>query len=349
MAPSKMLTQAMLSGWPGRSTYRNSASPQEKELLCCKLRHVSLQWNLPPVVPARSRMRAGLASHDAGAVTVTAVTSDHFGSDSCFGNRPPGSISCHRVHAFCEKVKEQAPGLCTGVPWQVLRQLRFRLHRRWLRIRRQRYRPSPDRKRLQGRRDGDGPALDAGESAADQLVAASLVLAAEPGAARLLQHALLPPRHHPARLRRGRRFHHLRLHLLRPPDKVWDSGSWKGSGGLESRDAAALRHRVAHARASSRTEFWGQADHLLQRVADAAGVGNTFYRTSVAIFQSPEGEPGGTTVPDPYFGGEGPERTTCMGCGGCMMGCRHGAKNTLDQNYLYLAEKRGAQVFAETE
>ena len=75
---------------------------------------------------------------------------------------------------------------------------------------------------------------------------------------------------------------------------------------------------------------------------------HTFYRTSVAIFQSPEGEPGGQTVPDPYFGGEGPERTTCNGCGGCMMGCRHGAKNTLDLNYLYLAEKRGAQVFPET-
>ncbi len=80
----------------------------------------------------------------------------------------------------------------------------------------------------------------------------------------------------------------------------------------------------------------------------SVGVGETFYRTSVAILQAPEGEPGGKTVPDPYFGGEGPERTTCSGCGGCMMGCRHGAKNTLDMNYLYLAEKRGAQVFAET-
>jgi cholesterol oxidase len=92
----------------------------------------------------------------------------------------------------------------------------------------------------------------------------------------------------------------------------------------------------------------GPADHLLKKVADAAGIGETFYRTHVAIFQSPEGEPGGQTFPDPYFGGEGPERTTCMGCGGCMMGCRHGAKNTLDQNYLYLAEKYGAKVFAET-
>ena len=93
----------------------------------------------------------------------------------------------------------------------------------------------------------------------------------------------------------------------------------------------------------------GPADRLLKKVANAAGIGETFYRTNVAIFQSPEGEPGGQTFPDPYFGGEGPERTTCMACGGCMMGCRHGAKNTLDQNYLYLAEKHGAKVFPETQ
>jgi cholesterol oxidase len=93
----------------------------------------------------------------------------------------------------------------------------------------------------------------------------------------------------------------------------------------------------------------GPADHLLKRAAEAAGVGNTFYRTSVAIFQPPEGDPGGLTLPDPYFGGEGPARTTCIACGGCMMGCRYGAKNTLDLNYLWLAEKRGTRIFPETK
>ncbi|HUI85137.1 MAG TPA: GMC family oxidoreductase [Candidatus Binatia bacterium] len=135
--------------------------------------------------------------------------------------------------------------------------------------------------------------------------------------------------------------------LLRPPDKVWDSGSWKGLADWKSEmpqhyDTASRMLGVIENR------ILGPADHLLRRVADTVGVGSTFYRTHVAIFQAPEGEPGGTTVPDPFFGGEGPERTTCMGCGGCMIGCLHGAKNTLDMNYLYLAEKRGAQVLAET-
>ncbi len=51
---------------------------------------------------------------------------------------------------------------------------------------------------------------------------------------------------------------------------------------------------------------------------------------------------------DPYFGGAGPERSTCIGCGECMSGCRHNAKNTLVKNYLYLAEQNGAQVLPLT-
>ena len=56
----------------------------------------------------------------------------------------------------------------------------------------------------------------------------------------------------------------------------------------------------------------------------------------------------GETVSDPYFGGKGPDRTGCKLCGGCMVGCRHGAKNSLDFNYLYFAEKQGARIFPDT-
>jgi cholesterol oxidase len=135
--------------------------------------------------------------------------------------------------------------------------------------------------------------------------------------------------------------------MLRPPDKVWDSGSWKA---LDDWKSEMPQHFDTASRMLGVTEnnILGPADKLLRKVADSAGIGDTFYRTNVAIFQAPEGMQGGVTVPDPYFGGEGPERTTCKGCGGCMMGCQHGAKNTLDMNYLYFAEKHGAQVFPET-
>jgi cholesterol oxidase len=92
----------------------------------------------------------------------------------------------------------------------------------------------------------------------------------------------------------------------------------------------------------------GPADHLLKKAAEAAGAGHTFYCTKVGIFQSADGVPGNQTFPDPFFGGEGPSRTTCIACGGCMMGCRYGAKNSLDLGYLYLAEKHGARLFPET-
>jgi cholesterol oxidase len=136
--------------------------------------------------------------------------------------------------------------------------------------------------------------------------------------------------------------------LLRPPDKIWTSGSWSE---LADWQAEMPRHYEAASRMLGVIEnrILGPADRLLQRAAEAAGVGQSFYRTSVSIFQGQEGQPGGTTVLDPYFGGEGPERTTCTACGGCMMGCRHGAKNSLDMNYLYLAEKHGARIFPETQ
>ncbi len=135
--------------------------------------------------------------------------------------------------------------------------------------------------------------------------------------------------------------------LLRPPDRVWEMGSWTG---LTDWKAEMPQHYQAAMRMLGVVEnkILGPADHYLKTVANAVGAGDTYYRTQVAIFQAPEGEPGGRTYPDPYFGGEGPARTTCTACGGCMMGCRHGAKNTLDLNYLYLAEKRGACLLAET-
>src|SRR3954454_14011003 len=87
------------------------------------------------------------------------------------------------------------------------------------------------------------------------------------------------------------------------------------------------------------------SDVVIRQVAEDMGVGSTFRRTPVGVFF---GEPG-KTVPDPYFGGAGPDRTGCTQCGNCMIGCRVGAKNRLDVNYLYLAEKAGAEVHPDTE
>lgn len=135
--------------------------------------------------------------------------------------------------------------------------------------------------------------------------------------------------------------------LLTPSASIWDEGSWQGLADWKQVMPGyyATAERMLGVTTS---KIMGEADHRLKKMADLHGVGHTFHAPRVGTFFAPEGEEGGKTYPDPYFGGEGPARGTCVGCGGCMMGCTHNAKNTLDKNYLYLAEKRGAKVFAET-
>jgi cholesterol oxidase len=87
------------------------------------------------------------------------------------------------------------------------------------------------------------------------------------------------------------------------------------------------------------------ADDVMRQVADRLGVADTFQPTPVGVFL---GE-AGVEVDDPYFGGVGPRRSGCTSIGACMIGCNQNAKNTLDKNYLYLAEQGGAVIHPDTE
>jgi cholesterol oxidase len=86
-------------------------------------------------------------------------------------------------------------------------------------------------------------------------------------------------------------------------------------------------------------------DRALKGMARTMGLEGEVQPAPVGVFF---GEPG-VEHPDPYFDGEGPSRQGCTHCGGCMTGCRYGAKNTLEKNYLWLAEKRGVTIQPETE
>ena len=85
---------------------------------------------------------------------------------------------------------------------------------------------------------------------------------------------------------------------------------------------------------------WGPVEQVMKDTANDLGVGESFRKTPVAVYF---GEPG-ERVPDPFFGGEGPDRVGCTECGNCMVGCKVGAKNTLVKNYLALAERRGVTI-----
>ncbi len=129
--------------------------------------------------------------------------------------------------------------------------------------------------------------------------------------------------------------------LLQPPDQAFDDPQWLGGGWKEKLEPFYQRARRMPGAVESPVLV--ETDRLLKQIADDLGRGHTFHRHTVGVFF---GEPD-KEVDDPYFGGEGPKRTGCTMCGGCMVGCRVGAKNTLDQNYLYLAEQRGAEILAE--
>ena len=95
----------------------------------------------------------------------------------------------------------------------------------------------------------------------------------------------------------------------------------------------------------NKVPFESAGQRLAQKVAAHFGVADTFTATPVGIYFGEAGR----AVPDPYLGGEGPARTGCTRCGACMVGCRVGAKNTLLKNYVWFAERKGAQVLAEHE
>lgn len=131
--------------------------------------------------------------------------------------------------------------------------------------------------------------------------------------------------------------------LYIPPDPFFNDPQWKD---ITDWHAELIPHYEQAKRMLGvvQNPTFTDADRIVKEVADDMGCGDTFVPTPVGVFFGTDGKQPGKTVPDPFFGGAGPERTGCIECGECMTGCRHGAKNTLVKNYLGLAESAGAQV-----
>jgi cholesterol oxidase len=132
--------------------------------------------------------------------------------------------------------------------------------------------------------------------------------------------------------------------LMEPTDELFAAPAWHDLADWKT----VLRPHYDTARrmlgVASNPQLW-PADQVLRAISQELHQEHTFRPTTVGTFF---GTPG-VEVPDPYFGGAGPPRRGCIHCGGCMVGCRHNAKNTLVKNYLYLAEHAGAEVRPECE
>ncbi len=129
-----------------------------------------------------------------------------------------------------------------------------------------------------------------------------------------------------------------------PKTEFYNSGHWNGLAKwqeeLKPYYAVALKMLGAE-----KHPYMSRSEKVMQQLATDWGRTEAFEKTDVAVYF---GKPG-VTVQDPYFEGKGPDRTGCNLCGGCMLGCRFNAKNTLDKNYLYLAQQLGCEIIAEKE
>lgn len=131
--------------------------------------------------------------------------------------------------------------------------------------------------------------------------------------------------------------------LIVPDDEIfskpeWGEGDWK-------KKLAPFYSEAQRMLGAVQCPSVGNADQLLREVGIELRKEDTFHVNPVGVYF---GEPD-KVVDDPFFDGVGPDRTGCKFCGACMIGCPNGAKNTLDKNYLYLAEKLGVQIIPESE
>jgi cholesterol oxidase len=135
--------------------------------------------------------------------------------------------------------------------------------------------------------------------------------------------------------------------LMEPSDVMFQNPAWRHLADWKTvlRPHYDTAKRMLGVTTNPRLWF---SDKTLKEIAKDLGYGESFQPTEVSVFF---GKPGseGQLVPDPYFDGQGPDRRGCTHCGECLIGCRHQAKNSLDKNYLYFAEKWGAHIRAERE
>ena len=133
--------------------------------------------------------------------------------------------------------------------------------------------------------------------------------------------------------------------LPKPKSGFFNHGSWASLADWE-KELDPYYDVAMFMLGAVKNPYMGPADRALKAVAEKAGKGHDFDATRVAVLF---GDKPDQVIPDPFFGGKGPERKTCNYCGQCMTGCPNNSKNTLDKNYLYLAQSLGADIVAEQE
>lgn len=128
--------------------------------------------------------------------------------------------------------------------------------------------------------------------------------------------------------------------LIEPDQAFFRDPAWSGLGVDWESDLRPHYATVLRMLGCETCPHFGEMDGYLKRTAEAMGAAGTFGPVQLGIYFGREGE----AAPDPYHAGRGLKRVGCVKCGQCLTGCPYSAKNSLDQNYLYLAEALGADI-----
>jgi cholesterol oxidase len=130
--------------------------------------------------------------------------------------------------------------------------------------------------------------------------------------------------------------------LYIPPDDFFHNQSWQKFGDWKS-ILSPYYERASFMLGRKKYSKHNIEDRILEEVSKEMNSHSTFDSVYVGVNID-----GLETESDPYFNGIGPLRKGCVECAGCMVGCRENAKNTLDRNYLWFAEKLGLELISET-
>jgi cholesterol oxidase len=137
--------------------------------------------------------------------------------------------------------------------------------------------------------------------------------------------------------------------LLKPKAAFFADHAWASLGVTWERELEPHYETAIRMLGRAPNPYFAAQDEALRKTAESMGAGATFGQVVNGIYFGGTGVAPGETAPDPFFDGAGPSRTACTACGACLTGCRYGSKNSLDKNYLHLAEQLGATIVPESK
>lgn len=133
--------------------------------------------------------------------------------------------------------------------------------------------------------------------------------------------------------------------LLEPTDAFYNDPTWTNLSANWKQELQPYYQTAKKMLGVTVNPYQGIQDEWLHQTAYKMNAQDSFSSVPQGIYFGKTDR----LTPDPILGRKGPDRTGCNLCGRCITGCSFGAKNSLDKNYLYLAEQLGVKIISESK